>query len=286
MSDPWSEWHKTRRHGGDEAALEETRRFVAPIRERVLEGARIQDGDTVLDAGCGDGLIGFGALPLVGERGTVIFDDISEELLDVCRSIAGGDPRCWFVNAPVTSLPFADDSVDVVTLRSVVIYVPEKQRAFDEVFRVLKPGGRLSLFEPLNSFAYPEPDDRFFGIPVPDELRDASDRVKRVWRSIDLPQYQAMHDWSERDLLSWVETAGFASIAYDVHYDVKPADPVANYDVRIRQAANPLVPTIDEALDRALSPDERQRFEAWLRPHAEAGDGVWRMAHGYLVAAK
>jgi arsenite methyltransferase len=79
MSDPWSEWHKTRRHGGDAAALEEARRFVAPIRERVLEGARIQEGDTVLDAGCGDGLIGFGALPLVGERGTVIFDDTSEE---------------------------------------------------------------------------------------------------------------------------------------------------------------------------------------------------------------
>jgi len=99
MSDPWSERHKTRRHGGDAAALEETRTFVEPIRERVLEGARIQHGDTVLDAGCGDGLIGFGALPLVGERGTVIFDDISEELLDVCLSVADGDPRCRFVNA-------------------------------------------------------------------------------------------------------------------------------------------------------------------------------------------
>jgi hypothetical protein len=61
---------------------------------------------------------------------------------------------------------------------------------------------------------------------------------------------------------------------------------VANYDVRIRQAGNPLAPTIDEALDRALTPEERRRFEAWLRPHAEAGDGVWRMAHGYLVATK
>jgi arsenite methyltransferase len=286
VGDPWSEWHKTRRHGGDEAALEETRRFVAPIRERVLEGARIQEGDTVLDAGCGDGLIGFGALQIVGERGTVIFDDISEELLDVCRAIADGDARCRFVNAPVTSLPLEGESVDVVTLRSVVIYVPEKQRAFDEVFRVLKRGGRLSLFEPLNSFGYPEPGERFFGIRVPDELRDASDRVKNVWRSIDLLEYQAMHDWSERDLLSWVETAGFTSIAYDVRYDVRPSDPVANYDVRIRQAANPLVPTIDEALDRALSADERQRFDAWLRPRAEAGEGVWRTAHGYLVATK
>jgi arsenite methyltransferase len=286
MSDPWSEWHKTRRHGGDPAALEETRRFVVPIRERVLEGASIAPGDTVLDAGCGEGLIGFGALPLVGEEGAVIFEDISEELLDVCRAIADGDPRCSFLNAPVTDLPLTEESVDVVTLRSVVIYVPEKQRAFDEVFRVLKPGGRLSLFEPVNSFGYPEPDERFFGIRLPDELREASDRVKDVWRSIDVPEHQSMHDWSERDLLGWVETAGFGRIAYDVHYDVKPTDPVANYDVRIRQAGNPLAPTIDEALDRALTPEERGRFEAWLRPRAEAGDGVWRMAHGYLVATK
>jgi arsenite methyltransferase len=269
MGDPWSEWHKTRRHGGDAGALEEARRFVAPIRERVLEGARIQPGNTVLDAGCGDGLIAFGALKLVGDDGAVIFDDISEELLDVCRQIADGDPRCRFV-----------------TLRSVAIYVPDKQRAFDEVFRVLKPGGRLSLFEPVNSFGYPEADDRFFGVRVPDELRDASERVKSVWRSIDLPEYRAMHDWVERDLVSWVERAGFSRIAYDVRYDVKPADVVANYDVRIRQAGNPLIPTLDEALDQALSHEERQRFEAWLRPRAEAGDGVWRMAHGYLVATK
>jgi SAM-dependent methyltransferase len=286
MGDPWSEWHKTRRHGGDAGALEEARRFVAPIRERVLEGARIQPGNTVLDAGCGDGLIAFGALQLVGDDGAVIFDDISEELLDVCRQIADGDPRCRFVNAPVTNLPLADESVDVVTLRSVAIYVPDKQRAFDEVFRVLKPGGRLSLFEPVNSFGYPEADDRFFGVRVPDELRDASERVKSVWRSIDLPEYRAMHDWVERDLVSWVERAGFSRIVYDVRYDVKPADVVANYDVRIRQAGNPLIPTLDEALDQALSHEERQRFEAWLRPRAEAGDGVWRMAHGYLVATK
>ena len=55
--------------------------------------------------------------------------------------------------------PIADESVDVVTTRSVVIYVTEKQRAFDEFHRVLRPGGRLSMFEPINSFAFPEPDD-------------------------------------------------------------------------------------------------------------------------------
>jgi ubiquinone/menaquinone biosynthesis C-methylase UbiE len=259
---------------------------LAPVRERVLAGAQVETGDTVLDAGCGDGLIGFGALPLVGPSGAVIFDDISDDLLDRCREIADGDPRCSFVNASVTALPLGDESVDAVTVRSVLIYVPAKQRALDELYRVLRPGGRLSLFEPLNSYGYPEPDETFFGIRVPDDLRQEADRVKEVWRSIDLPEYNAMHDWSERDLLQWVETAGFRRIDYEARFELKPLEPANDFDVRWRQAGNPLVPSLEEALEQALDEAELQRFVEWLRPRAEAGDGVLRSASGYLTAFK
>lgn len=256
------------------------------MRERVLAGARLEPGDTLLDAGCGDGLIGFGALTLVGDAGTVIFDDVSEELLERCREIGAGDPRCRFVNAPVTALPLDHDSVDAATVRSVLIYVPEKQQALAELHRVLRPGGRLSLFEPLNGYGFPEPDETFFGIRVPDDLRPLLDKVKRVWRSIDLPEYNAMHDWSERDLLRWVETAGFRHIEYEARFEVKPLEPVADFDVRMRQAGNPLVPSLEEALEQTLDGAERERLVAWLRPRAEAGDGVSRSAWGYLAAVK
>ena len=60
---------------------------LGPVRDRVLDGAGIRPGDLVLDVGCGDGLIGLGAL----DRGArVIFSDISQALLDDCRAIAGG----------------------------------------------------------------------------------------------------------------------------------------------------------------------------------------------------
>jgi SAM-dependent methyltransferase len=284
--DPWACWFAERRHGGDERTRLDVLEELAPVRERVLTGARLEPGDTLLDAGCGDGLIGFGALAQVGENGTVIFDDISEELLDRCREIAAGDPRCRFVNAPVTALPLADESVDAVTVRSVLIYVPEKQRALDELHRVLRPGGRLSLFEPLNSYGFPEPDETFFGIRLPDDLRPLADRVKRVWRTIDLPEYNAMHDWGERDLLGWVETAGFRRLEYEARFEVKPHEPVDDFDVQWRRAANPLAPSPKEALERTLEADEFARFVAWLRPRAEAGDGVRRVAWGYLTAVK
>ncbi|MFL6006192.1 MAG: class I SAM-dependent methyltransferase, partial [Gaiellaceae bacterium] len=202
------------------------------------------------------------------------------------REVAGGDARCRFVKAPVTALPLADESVDAVTVRSVLIYVPEKQQAIDELHRVLVTGGRLSLFEPLNSYGYPEPRETFFGIRLPTELRPLAERVKDVWRSIDVPEYNAMHDWSERDLLLWVERAGFSRIEYESTFEVKRMEPIADFEIRSRQAGNPLVPSLAEAIDTALDEGERQRLVGWLRPRAEAGGGVVRSAHGYLVAVK
>jgi len=60
--------------------------------------------------------------------------------------------RCEFVHASAEDLSVLEDaSVDVVTTRSVLIYVPDKRRTFEEFHRVLKPGGRLSIFEPINN---------------------------------------------------------------------------------------------------------------------------------------
>lgn len=85
FTDRWARWLLHDRFAGDEVALRETLGFLEPIRDRVLLHADIAPGNVVLDVGCGDGLIGFGALPLVGEAGQVVFADISEELLARCR---------------------------------------------------------------------------------------------------------------------------------------------------------------------------------------------------------
>lgn len=56
------------------------------------------------------------------------------------------------MESPATALEVDDGSVDVVAIRSVLIYVEDKRRAFHELHRVLRRGGRLSLFEPINRF--------------------------------------------------------------------------------------------------------------------------------------
>jgi len=159
--DHWAQWLLHRRFGGDfhhgQAMLKE----LSVWRDRILDHATITEGETVLDVGCGDGLIAFGALDRVGEKGLVIFSDISQDLLDHSRSLAESWQvldRCRFVQASAEDLAvIASGSVDVVTTRSVLIYMQAKQQAFHEFYRVLKPGGRLSIFEPINRFCYPEP---------------------------------------------------------------------------------------------------------------------------------
>src|ERR671932_473042 len=96
--DRWAEWLAERRFGGDPEVKERFLSNLAATRDKVLDRARLDDGEHLLDVGCGEGLIAFGAL----ERGagTVTFSDISADLLDFCRQAAtdlGLLERCDFV---------------------------------------------------------------------------------------------------------------------------------------------------------------------------------------------
>jgi arsenite methyltransferase len=131
------------------------RQALYPVRDKVLDGASLGASDTVLDVGTGDGLIAFGALDRLGPDGRVIFSHVSADVLEYCRAAvadAGDLRRSNFVRASADELTgIADASVDVVTTRSVLIYVANKAAAFTEFRRVLRPGGRVSIFEPINT---------------------------------------------------------------------------------------------------------------------------------------
>ena len=281
MPDRWATWLAERRFGGNDEARRESQSMFDEFRRRVLEGARIVAGDTVVDVGCGEGLIGFGALELVGENGTVVFSDISEDVLSVCREIADGDPRCEFVRSSADALALEDGSADVVTTRSTLIYLDDKARALGEFFRVLRSGGRLSMFEPLNSFGWPEPDGVFSGYDVA-VVWDVARKLRGCFGA------ETLIGWDERDLLSWVEAAGFHDVEITHELEVKPY-PMAktrDWDTFRNFAPNPLAPTLQEAMDEKLTPEEHERFVAHLRPLVERGEGSYRMASAYVRAVK
>jgi arsenite methyltransferase len=293
-TDPWAAWVLDRRFGGDPEAAEETMRHLGPRRDRVLEGAAIREGDVVLDVGAGDGLIAFGALPLVGETGTVIFSDVSRELLEISRGLArelDALDRCEFMLARAEDLgPVADESVDVVTTRSVVIYVEEKQRAFETFHRVLRPGGRLSMFEPINRFTFPDPEGSYLGFdltPVAGLVR----RVKNAYDRLSEGADKTLVDFDERDLITFADHAGFRKVELTYEASVEHGGGAhwgseLDWDTFIRIAPNPLAPSLAETIDDALSPVEAKRFVSHLRPLFEGKKGTSRSAVTYLRATK
>jgi arsenite methyltransferase len=285
--DRWAEWLAERRFGGDPQIRAEVLAKLAETRDRVLDRADLREGDTLLDVGCGEGLIGFGAL----ERGAgaVIFSDISVDLLDFCREAAndlGVLERCRFVEAPAEDLgAIGDESADVVTTRSVLIYVKEKAAALAEFARVLRPGGRISLWEPINRFGSGERrDSGFVGYPT-DGLVETTAKLHALYDAIQPPDSDPMLDFDERDLLQLAEEAGFSPIRLTLDARIESVEP-RNWDSFLDTAWNPNVPTLREAMEQALSPDEREQLTVQLRTLVERGEGEWRMAFAQLSAVR
>ncbi len=294
--DIWSEWLLHRRFGGDAQRMQSVLDFLRPVRDKVLDNARLAEGDTVLDVGCGDGLIAFGALERI-TSGTVIFSDISQDLLNHTQSLAremGLLDRCQFLFAPAEDLSaLADASVDVVTTRSVLIYVAAKQQAFSEFYRVLKPGGRLSIFEPINRFGenvFAQPHC-FAGFDVTPVI-EIVQKVKALYHQLQPRDSDPMLNFDERDLIAYAKQAGFREIRLELQAEVTSSGNAAmsskdgDWEAFLHTAGNPKIPTLEEAMRQVLTPEETARFVAHLRPLVEAHHGVHRSAVAYLWAVK
>jgi arsenite methyltransferase len=286
--DIWCQWLLHRRFGGDQTALQEAlTKHLYPIRDKILSHANLAEGETLLDVGCGDGLIAFGALEKV-KSCHVIFSDISQDLLDHAQSLAQEMnllDRCRFLNESADDLSsITDASIDVVTTRSVLIYVAAKQRAFDEFHRTLKPGGRLSIFEPINRFGHPGQPGRFGAYDVKPILEIAQ-KVEDLYQSIQPLDSDPMLDFDERDFVRFAENAGFKEIHLELKIEVKPPEE-GDWERMMNTAGNPKIPTLKEAIHQVLTPEEREAFINHLRPLVEAKQGLRHFARAFLWAVK
>ena len=108
---------------------------------------RLAPGEHVLDLGCGAGTDSLVAAQMVAPDGRVTGIDMTREMLSRARAAAGemGAPNAEFMEADAEALPFAAGSFDVVISNGVIDLIPDKDAVFSEIFRVLRPGGRIQI---------------------------------------------------------------------------------------------------------------------------------------------
>jgi arsenite methyltransferase len=108
---------------------------------------RIEPGSVVLDLGCGAGTDLLIAAQMTGAAGRVIGVDMTATMLERARQSATemGLTNVALHESLIEALPLDDASVDVVISNGVIDLVPDKDAVFDEIDRVLRPGGRLQL---------------------------------------------------------------------------------------------------------------------------------------------
>jgi arsenite methyltransferase len=108
---------------------------------------RIEPGTVVLDLGCGAGTDLLIAAQMAGPDGRAIGVDMTPGMLERARAsaVAMSLENVELHEGLIEALPLADESVDVVVSNGVIDLVPDKVAVFDEIDRVLRPGGRIQL---------------------------------------------------------------------------------------------------------------------------------------------
>jgi demethylmenaquinone methyltransferase / 2-methoxy-6-polyprenyl-1,4-benzoquinol methylase len=113
-------------------------------RRRAAQLTRVQPGGRVLDVCTGTGALAALLRRRVGPTGEVVGIDLTESMLEVARTRV---PDVTFVVGDACALPFPEDSFDAATMAFGLRNISDRQRALDELARVLRPGGRAVILE-------------------------------------------------------------------------------------------------------------------------------------------
>jgi arsenite methyltransferase len=154
--------------------------------------ASLKEGEVVLDLGSGGGFDCFLAAGKVGKTGRVIGVDMTPAMLDRARQNAasGGYTNVEFRMGEIENLPVADSQVDAIISNCVINLSPDKDRVFQEAYRVLKPGGRLMV------------SDMVLLGKLPDKLMESADAYVHCIGGASL----------KSDYLGAIEKAGFRNV--------------------------------------------------------------------------
>ncbi len=298
--DVWSQWVLQQRSAGDAGYQATVRQAVEVYEAKVLAGAGLKPGETLLDVGAGEGFLARRAIAEVGDSLTVVLTDISPALLHHAReaaTAAGVAAQCHFITCSADHMPaIADGSVDVVVTRSALAYVADKPKAVREFARVLRPGGRISLAEPLfrdRAMLVMGLRRAIEDLPsLPDTTSpQGMIRLLHRWNARQLPDTleainaNPLTNYTDRDFIYFAQQAGLSDIHMELHIDICPSQ-APSWEVYLDTAPHPTAPTWRQVLEEDFSPQERALLEAQMRPGMDHQTAHTTTAMVYLTARK
>jgi ubiquinone/menaquinone biosynthesis C-methylase UbiE len=172
---------------------------VVAQRCEVLKALQLRAGERVLDVGVGPGLLAYDMAEAVGRDGHVCGIDISEDMLAMSRNRCANQPWTEYQRADATNLPYPDEDFDAAVSAQVYEYVANIPAALAELYRVMRPGGRVVIIDT---------DYGSLVINTGDEAR--MNRVLSAWDE------HFVHARLPRILSGHLRDAGFVTVQRDV----------------------------------------------------------------------
>ena len=266
QEDRWADWLlRGRQLAYQPKQVAALQRHLNGIRDRLLQNAKIKRGQTVLDVGAGTGLVALGAASRLKGTGRVVACDVSRDALAHCRDQVDA------VVGDASRLPFRDERFDVVFTRSVLIYLDDKPAGVRELFRVLKPGGRAVVFEPINEVWHL----LNAGLRESGAFDAFKPTIDRVFDHYATSPAKRFTGWDERDLATWFEDAGFTEVKLEYEYVGRRPEPPkrvtpaarAMFAAATGSRPNPYDPSFEELVRELLGPQADEFLERWTEFH-------------------
>lgn len=190
-----------------------TMEFLQPMKEAIIRYLQPNDGQKILDIAAGTGEPAL-SIAASNKGGTVTITDISEEMMEIARekAIAKKLTNIETVICDASDLPFENGSFDAVSCRFGFMFFPDMQLAANEIYRVLKPGGRFAT----TVWNFPEKNFwvtaimgtimRLMEIPPPPPEVPGMFRCCKPGRMKDKLEKAGFSDIEEREILSTLKT--------------------------------------------------------------------------------
>ena len=250
----WTQWLKQNRFAGQTPEMiEQTIKWLEAVRDVILVYAEIMPHETVIDIGCGTGLLAFKALEMQNCQGRVIFSDKFQDCLDDCKSVLDeyGILKGYdFLLSPCEHLALPESTVHKALMRSVLVHIVNKQPAISEIYRILKPGGKFCAFEPII-----RSNTRYWEILDPMYIEKYDD-FKKVENEMMENPLDSLCNFDEKTLKMNLEIAGF-SIP-----DIKLQEVKSNYVVQAGM--------VEQWFNNPPSPGQLSTKERYLKYFDEA----------------